>query len=141
MKYLLDSNVISEPTKKQPEKSVLAWLREHERDCAISVLVLGEVERGILQLPEGSKRKQGLQMWFNNYTNDMEKRGRILPVDRRLMNEWARVHLREELATRREPPAIDTLLAATAELHGLTMVTRNEKDFPKSLPVINPWKL
>jgi predicted nucleic acid-binding protein len=57
------------------------------------------------------------------------------------MSFWGPVYSREERLTKRKPPFVDTLLATTAELHGLTMVTRNEKDFPKSLTVINPWKV
>ena len=88
-----------------------------------------------------SNRKLQLVSWFTSFADHMESTGRILPVDRALMSFWAEVYNREEKLTQRKPPFMDTLLAATAELHGLTLVTRNEKDFPASLPVINPWEV
>ncbi len=56
------------------------------------------------------------------------------------MSFWGPVYCREERLTKRKPPFLDTLLAATAEMHGLTMVTRNERDFPATLSLVNPWK-
>lgn len=139
MKYLLDAMVLSEPTKRKQEVKVIQWFSLHRHDCAISVLTLGEVERGVTDMKD-SKRKRQLLAWFTAMAEGMEREGRILPVDRKLMTFWGPVYSRELRMTKRKPPFIDTLLAATAELHGLTMVTRNEKDFPKSLPLINPWK-
>lgn len=139
MKYLLDTMVVSEPTKRKKDPEVMRWLTDHDPDCAISILTLGELERGIVGMAP-SKRKNGLMAWFNGFADHMERRGRILPVDRTLMSFWGPVYSREARLTKRKPPFVDTLLAATAELHGLTMVTRNEKDFPKSLALINPWK-
>lgn len=139
MKYLLDTMVVSEPTKRKREPLVMQWLVAHDPDCAVSILTLGEVERGIADMAP-SKRRSKLMAWFSSFADHMEHRGRILPVDRKLMSFWGPVYSRELRLTKRKPPFVDTLLAATAELHGLTMVTRNEKDFPKSLPLINPWK-
>jgi hypothetical protein len=139
MKYLLDTMVVSEPTKRKKNPKVMQWLVAHDPDCAISILTLGEVERGIVDMA-ASKRKSRLMKWFTSFADEMERRGRVLPVDRTLMSFWGPVYSREERLTKRKPPFVDTMLAATAELHGLTMVTRNEKDFPKSLAQINPWK-
>lgn len=78
--------------------------------------------------------------WNNTIADGMEKAGRILQVDRTLMSYWSPVYSREKRLTKRKPPFMDTILAASAEMHGLTMVTGNENDFPKCLLVINPWR-
>ncbi|MBL9179063.1 MAG: type II toxin-antitoxin system VapC family toxin [Verrucomicrobiaceae bacterium] len=140
MKYLIDTMVLSEPTKRKQDANVIHWFSLHRHECAVSVLTLGEVERGITKMKD-SNRKHRLMAWFNTITDGMENAGRILPVDRALMSFWGPVYSREERLTRRKPPFVDTLLAATAEMHGLTMVTRNEKDFPKTLALVNPWKV
>jgi predicted nucleic acid-binding protein len=140
MKYLLDTMVVCEPTKRKKDPKVMLWLTCHDPDCAISILTLGEVERGIVKMAP-SKRKATLMAWFNSFADEMEQRGRILPVDRTQMSFWGPVYSREERLTKRKPPFVDSILAATAELHGLMMVTRNEKDFPKTLALVNPWKI
>jgi predicted nucleic acid-binding protein len=140
MKYLIDTMVLSEPTKRKQDANVIHWFSLHRHECAVSVLTLGEVERGITKMKD-SNRKHRLMAWFNTIADGMEKAGRILPVDRTLMSFWGSVYSREERLTKRKPPFVDTILAATAELHGLTMVTRNEKDFPKTLALVNPWKI
>jgi predicted nucleic acid-binding protein len=140
MKYLIDTMVISEPTKRIQDPKVMQWFSLHRHECAISVITLGELERGITQMND-SLRKRRLIEWFNAIADGMEQAGRILPVDRKLMSFWGPVYNREERLTKRKPPFIDTVLAATAEMHGLTMVTRNEKDFPARLSLINPWKI
>lgn len=139
MKYLLDSNVLSEPTKKRPDSKVLQWLAGHRFDCAVSILALGEVERGIMKLPAGNRRHR-LMSWFNNMADEMEQEGRVISMDSRLMSFWGPVYNREEKLTKRKPPFVDTVMAAMAEMHGLVMVTRNVRDFPASLPTINPWE-
>ena len=140
MKFLVDTMVVSEPTKEVQDPTVMRWLLANDSECVISIITLGEVERGIVKMAPSAKKLR-LTSWFSSFADHMESTNRILPVDRELMSFWAGVYNREEKLTQRKPPFADTLLAATAELHGLTMVTRNEKDFPKSLPVINPWKL
>jgi len=140
MKYLIDTMVLSEPTKRKQNANVIQWFSLHRHECAISILTLGEVERGITKMDE-SQRKRDLLAWFSVMEEGMARAGRILPVDRALMRFWGPVYTRELLLTKRKPPFLDTLLAATAEMHGLTMVTRNEGDFPGSLPLVNPWKL
>lgn len=139
MKYLIDTMVVSEPTKKKQDANVIHWFSLHRHECAISILTLGEVERGITKMHD-SNRKRHLKTWFSIMVDGMERAGRILPVDRTLMSFWGPVYTREMQLTKRKPPFLDTLLAATAEMHGLTMVTRNEKDFPAGLRLVNPWK-
>ncbi len=70
MKYLLDTMVVSEPTKRKKEPLVMQWLASHDPDCAISILTLGEVERGIVKMAP-SKRKTTLMAWFNNFADEM----------------------------------------------------------------------
>lgn len=138
MRYLLDSNVLSEPTKKRPEPKVVQWLAAHADNCLVSIFALGEVERGIAELPN-SRRRQKLAQWFQELADGMERDGRVILIDRALMSFWTEVYNREERLTKRKPLFVDTMMAATAEMYGLTMVTRNRKDFPKSLAMINPW--
>lgn len=140
MNYLIDTMVLSEPTKRTRNENVIRWFSLHRHECAVSILTLGEVERGITKMNDSNRRRR-LMAWFNTIADGMEKAGRILPVDRPLMSHWGLVYNREEQRTKRKPPFVDTLLAATAEMHGLTMVTRNGKDFPSDLPIINPWEL
>ncbi len=117
---------------------MIQWLAQHRFDSGVSILALGEVECGIVNLPDGNRRRQ-LTIWFNYMATEMEDSGRVIRVNRELLSHWARVHIREERLTKRKPPFVDSMMAAAAEMHGLTMVTRNVKDFPASLPVINPW--
>ncbi len=138
MKYLLDTMVVSEPTKRKRESRVIEWLKEHAAFSAVSILALGEVERGIIKLPDGVRRKR-LMTWFVAMADGMDNEGRVIGISRELMSSWAVTYNREERLTKRKPPFVDTLMAATAEVHGMTMVTRNVKDFPTGLPVINPW--
>lgn len=138
MKYLLDTMVVSEPTKRKKESRVIEWLKEHAAFSAVSILALGEVERGIIKLPDGVRRRR-LMAWFVAMAEGMDDEGRVIGISRELMSSWAVAYNREERLTKRKPPFVDTLMAATAELHGMTMVTRNVKDFPASLQVINPW--
>jgi len=138
MRYLLDTNVISEPFKRSPEPRVVAWLNAQSPiDLHISVLTLGELTMGFQLAPAG-KRREELQSWG---TQDLPRHfvGRLLPVDEDIAREWGRMSA-EGRATGRELPAIDGLLLATARIHDLTLVTRNERDCSgRGVPVLNPW--
>ena len=134
VKYLLDTNVVSETRKKQPEPSVLAFLQAADSSMLyLSVLTIGELRRGIAAKkrddPAAAKSlaawAQGLEVGFAD---------RILGIDAlvaRLWGEWSSDRLR---------PVVDTLIAATAMVHGLTLVTRNTRDM-RGVPVkvLNPW--
>ena len=135
MSWLLDTNVISELTRPIPDPDVARWLGEHEDEFFLSTLTLGEIHKGILALPESARRRR-LASWF-----DQEIRpwfaGRLLAVDERVALRWGRL-----LAEAGRPlPAIDSLLAATALTHGLTLATRNTADMARTgVSLFNPWE-
>jgi len=136
LSYLVDTNVLSELRRREPEPAVVAWFEERPATTLyLSVLTLGELRKGIEALPEG-KRRLKLTDWLDTALPEFFS-GRILPVDKEVADRWGRL-----LAAAKQPlPAIDSLLAATALTHGLRLVTRNVRDFRHpGLEVINPWK-
>ena len=135
MSYLIDTNVLSELRRKQPDPNVVAWMQARPRQSLfLSVLTLGEIRKG-LERVEDAARKQSLLDWLEvelpNYFV-----GRLLTVDAHTADRWGRL-----MAQAGRPlPAIDGLLAATAMQHDLTLVTRNIKDFAGlEVRLINPW--
>ena len=133
MKYLVDANVLSEPTKPTPNRAVVDWLIVNEAELAVSSIVLGELEYGILILPEGRRRKR-LESWFGTGAESL----RVLDFDRTVAAEWS--HLLAELkGTGKAMPVKDSLIASTALANGLTMVTRNTVDFENAgVTVLDP---
>ena len=135
MSYLLDSNVLSELRRKTPDAAVLEWFaRRPASTLYLSVLTFGELRKGIEGVPD-AKRRMALTDWLET---DLPAffAGRILPVDAQVADRWGRLLS----AAGRPLPAIDSLLAASAAQHGLSMVTRNSRDFADlGLDVINPW--
>lgn len=138
MKFLLDTCVLSELTKPRPHERVVAWLGEREdAELGVSVLTLGELERGVQRLPSGT-RKRAFDEWLRDLTATYEER--LIDVDSRVALEWGRLAARSE-ARGRSLPVIDALLGATALVHGLTVVTRNTSDISRSgAKVLDPWK-
>ncbi len=136
MKYLLDTNVLSETVKPQPEGTVIRWIDSMAPEhLCISALTIGEVRRGVEKLPEG-KRKERFIHWLEEEI-PVWFRGRIVPVDENVADTWGIISSH----AKRTIPVIDCLLAATAILHRMTLVTRNQKDFSiPGLEVFNPWK-
>ena len=135
MSYLIDTNVLSELRRKEPNPGVVAWFEERPATTLyVSVLTLGEIRKGIEALGK-SKRKLKLLDWLETELPAFFA-GRILPIDEEVADRWGRL-----LASASRPvPAIDSLLAATALVHGLALVTRNVDDFPHpDLEIINPW--
>lgn len=137
--YLLDTNVVSEATKKQPARGVVEFLQRHPLNAFfLSALTIGEVELGIENAADSAKRA-ALRQWL---THDLlpAYAERILPVDENVMLTWARM----VLTTGKKPkqlPCMDSLLAATALQHDLTLVTRNTADFATfGVPLLNPWE-
>lgn len=137
MAYLLDTCALSEFTKPKPSASVDAWFAKLPDGADfVSVLTLGEIEKGIAKLAT-SRRRASLEKWFGDLRDRFD--GRILVVDEPVALEWGRITARGELAG--SPlPSIDALIAATAIVHGLAVVTRNTSDIARTgAPIIDPW--
>jgi hypothetical protein len=139
MSYLIDTNVISELRRKQPDANVVAWFAVRPvQSIFLSVLTLGEIRKGIESLGNTSVdpvRRQALADWLEVDLPTFFL-GRVLSVDLPVSDRWG--HLQAQ--ARRPLPAIDSLLAATALHHNLSLVTRNARDFAGfGLNVINPW--
>lgn len=134
MTYLVDANVLSEPTKPAPDPQVVAWLRRHERDIAVDPVILGEILFGILLLPKG-KRRARLERWFEAGVQRLH----CLPWELASGLRWARL-LAALRASGRAMPIKDSLIAATALVHDLTVATRNRTDFEKAgVRVVDPF--
>ena len=138
MNFLLDTNVVSEWAKPRPDPGVGAWLADVDEDRVfLSVVTLAEIRYAIERLPDGRRRKR-LDDWLQN---DLPARfsGRILTVDTGVAEMCGRVMARSEQRGR-PIGGMDALLAATAQAHGLALVTRNAADFEACLnSVVNPW--
>ncbi len=139
MRYLLDTNIISEIVKPVPSQSLLAWLGEqYDEDLCIASLTIAEIRRGILEKPVGKRRDQ-LEAWFSGPQGPQALfAGRILPFDERAALIWARL-MAEGKSQGRSRSALDTIIAAVAQAHDCTVVTNNEKDFV-GVTVINPLR-
>lgn len=134
MKYLVDANVLSEATKPAPHAGVVAWLRNNEREIAVDPIILGEVRFGILLLPKGRRRSR-LERWFD----DGVQRLHCMPFEAQTALRWAEL-LAALRASDRAMPIRDSLIAATALAHGMTVVTRNRHDFEKAaVKIVDPF--
>lgn len=137
--FLLDTNVISELIKSEPERNVLRWIGETEETILfLSVLTLGEIRNRIARLNPG-KRRGRLESWL---TVDLRHRfqDRILAVDEAIAERWG-VLSATAAKEGRPAPVIDGLLAATALHHDLTLVTRNDGDVSGTgVATLNPWR-
>jgi toxin FitB len=129
MRYLLDTNIISNIAKPAPSKSLLAWISEqNDEDLCIALLTVAEIRRGILEKPAGKRRDQ-LEVWFSGPEGPQALfAGRVLPFDENAGLIWARL-MADGKSQGRPRSALDTIIAAVAEAHGCTVVTDNEKDF------------
>jgi predicted nucleic acid-binding protein len=132
--YLVDANVLSEATKPSPDPAVLEWLTRNEREIAVDPFILGEIQFGILLLSAG-KRRQRLERWFREGVAKVF----CLPWDADTGLRWAKL-LAKLRASGQSMPIKDSLIAATALLHGLILVTRNVRDFGKAgVKVVDPF--
>lgn len=139
MRYLLDTNIISEIVKPVPSQSLVTWLGEqYDEDLCIASLTIAEIRRGILEKPVGKRRDQ-LEAWFSGPQGPQALfAGRILPFDEKAALIWARL-MAEGKSQGRSRSALDTIIAAVAQAHDCTVVTNNEKDFV-GVRVINPLR-
>jgi predicted nucleic acid-binding protein len=135
MIYLVDANVLSEPTRPAPSRKVIDWLSANEQDIVVDSMILGELYIGILALPRGRKRIQ-LEQWFEALVRTID----CLPWDATIARRWALLVV--DLKRRGEPlPLLDGMIAATALHHDLTLATRNTRDFKRTgVKVLNPFE-
>jgi predicted nucleic acid-binding protein len=135
VKFLLDTNIISEIRKRdRADANVARWVaRTSAKEIGTSVIVLAEIRRGIeLKRRSDSDQAAALDRWFAQMRSRLEDR--VLPVDESIAEAWARLSVPDPL------PLIDGLLAATAKVHGLTLVTRNVADISRTgVSLLNPF--
>jgi toxin FitB len=133
--WLLDTNVISEIRKgKRGDPGVARWVAGRRDDAWLSVLTVGEIRRGIeLKRRKDEAAARHLEIWLQGLLGSFESH--ILPIDDRVAEVWGRLNVPDPR------PVVDTLLAATAIVHGLTLVTRNVDDVAGTgARVLNPFE-
>lgn len=132
--YLVDTNVVSETRKKKPHAGVLAWLRDLDvEQVFFSAVTFGEIQRGVeLTRKQDSAKASEIEAW----AAQLERSSQVLPMDAACFREYARL-----MHGRSHTLAEDALIAATARVHGLTVATRNERDFIRlGVPTLNPFR-
>ncbi len=137
MKFLLDTNVVSEPARPIPDAGLMSWLQAQEPDdLGLSVLTAGELRLGVSQLPLGQRRRS-IEAWLAQLLTEFNSR--IIPIDMDVAMVWGDLVARHRQQGRKAG-AIDELLAATAITHDLTLVTRNRRHFEASGCKLHcPW--
>lgn len=136
MAYLLDTNVISELRKTTPNPHVLAWQQRQTRvEAFVSTLAVGEIRQGIERVrPRDPAQADVLERWLTGLVSTY--RDRILPVTTAIAEEWGRLNISPQ-----PPPVVDGLMAATARVHHLVLVTRNVNDVARTgVAVLNPFE-
>lgn len=135
MIYLVDANVLSEPTKQAADSRVIAWLNANESNLIVDSIIIGELRIGILALPRGRKRDR-LERWYETVVETID----CIPWDATISQRWAALVV--ELKRKGETvPLLDGMIAATALQHGLVVATRNTRDFQKTgVKTLNPFE-
>ena len=139
MNYLLDTCVISELVKTKPDLRMVQWIRsQDEENLFLSVITIGEIQKGISKLPDGRKKKQQLQNWLNTELQERFK-DRLLEITIGTARIWGQVlgACEKKGVTL---PAIDSLIASQGIFHKMTIVTRNASELkPSGVQLFNPW--
>lgn len=136
MKYLVDANVLSEPTKQQPASHVVDWIRNHELDLVVNPIIIGELQFGILLRPAGKRRTQ-LIRWFEGAIKHLH----VIDLDSGTADAWAKL-LASLRRKGRAMPIKDSLIAATARQHELTIATRNLTDYRHAgVKLVDPFEV
>jgi toxin FitB len=134
MEYLVDSNVLSETTKSRPNEAVIGWLRRHFASIVATPIVLGEIECGLLLLQPGLRRSR-LERWFAEVVSVIQS----VEIDTVTASHWAGLVSRLQRQGR-SMPVNDSLIAASALQHGLTIATRNSRDFQHcGVSIVDPF--
>lgn len=136
--FLLDTNVVSDLRKPRPNSGLVEWIdATDESKLFLSVITVGELRIGI-EMQQDKRKRGALETWL---VSDLLERfaGRVLSFDIDVAERWGRVEGRARAGSGKLP-AIDSLIAATALQHGLTLITQNESDFARTgVPILNPW--
>ncbi len=135
MSYLLDTNIISEARRARGSVQVKEWIASTPSDeLYLGVLVIGEIRRGIERLHRRDPARAAMyEHWLTQLCREF--RGRILPITAEIAEEWGRMNFPDPI------PTVDGLMAATARVHGLTVVTRNTVDFIRTgVRLLNPFE-
>jgi len=135
MTYLLDTNVVSELRKREPDLRVLTWYESAtSAELFLSVLTIGEIRLGIERLRRKDEpQAELLEQWLRGL--HAAYRDHLIDVDADVAEEWGRLNVPNQF------PVVDGLLAASAKVHGCTLVTRNVTDLARSgVPVLNPFE-
>ena len=138
-RYLLDTNIISNATKRIPSETLLSWMAEQiDDDLFIASLTVAEIRRGLLEKPAGRKRDE-LEAWFSGPEGPLALfAGHVLPFDEKAGLIWARL-MADGTARGKPRSALDTMIAAIAEVNGCIVVTDNERDFA-GIDILNPLR-
>ena len=137
MSFLLDTNAVSEWVKPRPNPGLIGWMESTDEDRVfISVVTLADLRYGVERLAAGARRRR-LEEWLGREL-PLRFEGRMLPVDADVAEAWGKTVSRSE-AMGRPISAMNAFHAATAEVHQLTLVTRDVSDFKVLKTVMNPW--
>jgi predicted nucleic acid-binding protein len=139
MRFLLDTNIISNVMKSAPSEALMAWMGEQSDEALyISSLTVAEIQRGVLEKPVGKRRRE-LEVWFSGPEGPQALfAGRVLPFDEKAGLVWAKL-MADGKARGRPRSALDTIIAAVAEANECVVVTDNERDF-EGVEIINPLR-
>lgn len=138
MNYLLDTCVICEMMKKRPDEKVVKWFcKQVPKTLYLSYLTIGEIQKGIVKRGDDARAKR-LKTWLEKKILPFYD-GRILPVEKKVATEWGRI-CGESERNGKTRPSVDALIAATASVHKMKLVTRNERDMSgMGVPLLNPF--